>query len=119
MRELAAAAFTAAGCSGLARADFFVDGETVLLNEINTLPGFTATSVYGQLWAASGVAYPDLVTRLCEIAIERFAGERAAEVLMFRSYIAARATTSDVTRTDDLRQLHLCPPGGSFSIQIR
>jgi D-alanine-D-alanine ligase len=76
VRELAAQAFTAAGCSGLARADFFVDGDTVLLNEINTLPGFTSTSVYGQLWAASGLDYPELVTRLCEIAIERFAEER-------------------------------------------
>ena len=64
-------AFTASGCSGLARADFFVDGETVLLNELNTLPGFTSTSVYGRLWAASGLAYRDLITRLCEIAVER------------------------------------------------
>jgi len=47
---LAARAFTAAGCSGLARADFFVDGETVLLNALNTMPGQTATSVYSVLW---------------------------------------------------------------------
>ncbi len=52
------------GCSGLARADFFVDGEDVLLNELNTMPGFTQTSVYGKLWAASGVPYPDLCDRL-------------------------------------------------------
>ena len=75
--ELASQAFTAAGCSGLARVDFFVDGESVLLNEINTLPGFTSTSVYGRLWAASGLAYRDLITRLCEIGVERFEADRS------------------------------------------
>lgn len=77
VRELAAAAFTRAGCSGLARADFFVDGEDVLLNELNTMPGFTETSVYGKLWEQSGVEYPRLVERLCEIAIDRHAEMRA------------------------------------------
>lgn len=77
VKTLAAQAFTAAGCSGLARADFFVAGETVLLNELNTMPGQTRTSVYGKLWAASGLPYPDLLTRLCEIGRERFAQERA------------------------------------------
>ncbi|MCK9248501.1 MAG: D-alanine--D-alanine ligase [Solirubrobacteraceae bacterium] len=76
VRELARRAFTLACCDGLARADFFVDGESVLLNELNTLPGFTETSVYGALWQASGVAYPDLVSRLVELAIERHARER-------------------------------------------
>jgi D-alanine-D-alanine ligase len=76
VRALAAQAFAAAGCSGLARADFFVDGETVLLNELNTMPGQTRTSVYGKLWAASGLPYAQLVERLCEIARERFAAER-------------------------------------------
>jgi D-alanine-D-alanine ligase len=77
VRELAAAAFTAAGCSGLARADFFVRGETVLLNELNTMPGQTRTSVYGKLWAASGLEYPQLLTRLCEVGVARFRQERA------------------------------------------
>ena len=77
LRSLAARAFTAAGCSGLARADFFVDGETVLLNELNTMPGQTATSVYGKLWAESGLAYPQLLERLCLIGIERSERERA------------------------------------------
>ncbi|MTD45524.1 D-alanine--D-alanine ligase [Conexibacter sp. W3-3-2] len=77
VRELAALAFSRAGCSGLARADFFVDGETVLLNELNTMPGFTATSVYGKLWDASGLAYPALVDRLCRIALDRHRAERA------------------------------------------
>jgi D-alanine-D-alanine ligase len=60
----------------LARADFFVDGTDVLLNELNTMPGFTQTSVYGKLWEASGLAYPELVDRLCNIGRERFAAER-------------------------------------------
>ncbi|MBI5105555.1 MAG: D-alanine--D-alanine ligase [Solirubrobacterales bacterium] len=77
VRMLAVEAFAAAGCTGLARADFFVDGEEVLLNELNTMPGFTPTSVYGKLWAESGLAYPDLVDELCRIAVARFASERA------------------------------------------
>jgi D-alanine-D-alanine ligase len=76
VRELALAAFRRSGCSGLARADFFVEGEDVLLNELNTLPGFTATSVYAKLWEASGLAYPELLDRLCRLAAERFAAER-------------------------------------------
>ena len=67
------------GCSGLARADFFVDGEDVLLNELNTMPGFTTTSVYAKLWEASGMPYEELVTRLCELAVERHEQERAYE----------------------------------------
>ena len=77
VQQLARAAFTTAGCSGLARADFFVDGEQVLLNELNTMPGFTQTSVYGKLWAATGLRYPQLVDRLVGLAIERHAEERA------------------------------------------
>jgi D-alanine-D-alanine ligase len=77
VRELAVEAFRIAGCSGLARADFFVDGERVLLNELNTMPGFTQTSVYGKLWQASGLPYEDLVDRLCALAVERHAAERA------------------------------------------
>ena len=72
LRSLAIDAFRAAGCSGLARADFFVDGDEVLLNELNTMPGFTQTSVYGKLWDHSGVPYPELCDRLVRIAIERF-----------------------------------------------
>jgi D-alanine-D-alanine ligase len=71
VRELAAAAFTAVGCSGLARADFFVDGEDVLLNELNTMPGQTATSVYGALWERSGLAYAELMDELCRVALTR------------------------------------------------
>jgi D-alanine-D-alanine ligase len=77
LRELAVTAFRLAGCSGLARADFFVDGDEVLLNELNTMPGFTPTSVYAKLWESSGVPYPELVDRLVRIAVERFEAERA------------------------------------------
>jgi D-alanine-D-alanine ligase len=77
VRDLAVTAFRLAGVSGLARADFFVDGDEVLLNELNTMPGFTQTSVYGKLWEASGLPYADLVGRLVRIARERHASERA------------------------------------------
>lgn len=76
VRELALQAFAQAGCSGLARADFFVDGDAVLLNELNTMPGFTETSVYSKLWEASGVPYPELCDRLVRLAVERHAAER-------------------------------------------
>jgi D-alanine-D-alanine ligase len=73
VRELALEAFARAGCDGLARVDFFVDGERVLVNELNTMPGFTPTSVYAKLLAASGVEYAELVDRLCRLGIERHA----------------------------------------------
>jgi D-alanine-D-alanine ligase len=76
VRDLAVTAFRLAGCSGLARADFFVDGDDVLLNELNTMPGFTRTSVFGKLWEASGMPYPELVDRLVAIGCERFEAER-------------------------------------------
>jgi len=77
VRTMAIAAFERFGCSGLARADFFVEGDDVLLNELNTMPGFTETSVYGELWARDGVTYPELCDRLVRIAVERFERERA------------------------------------------
>lgn len=73
VRALALEAFARAGCEGLARVDFFVDGERVLVNELNTMPGFTPTSVYAKLMLASGVAYPELVERLCRLGLERHA----------------------------------------------
>jgi D-alanine-D-alanine ligase len=80
LRELAVTAFQLGGCAGLARCDFFVepDGE-VLVNEINTMPGFTETSVYAKLWEASGLGYPDLCDRLLELAIERHTKARSHE----------------------------------------
>jgi D-alanine-D-alanine ligase len=78
VRELAVHSFVASGCSGLARVDFFVghDGE-VLVNELNTMPGFTETSVFGSLFAASGIAYSELLDRLVGLARERYDAERA------------------------------------------
>ena len=72
VQELAVQSFVAGECEGMARVDFFVrpDGE-VLLNELNTIPGFTATSVYAELFEKSGVPYPELVDRLVQLALER------------------------------------------------
>ncbi len=80
VRELAIAAFRLGGCAGLGRCDFFVEPDgTVLVNELNTMPGFTQTSVYAKLWQASGLAYPDLCDRLLTLAIERHERARSHE----------------------------------------
>src|SRR5246127_161296 len=73
VQELAVKAFKAVDCSGLARVDFLMDPKTrkIYLNEINTMPGFTAISMYPKLWAASGLEYPDLIDRLIQLGIER------------------------------------------------
>jgi D-alanine-D-alanine ligase len=77
VRELALAAYRAIGNTGLARCDFFVDeADEVLLNELNTIPGFTETSVFGKLFEASGVSYPELCDRLVRLAVERHQRER-------------------------------------------
>ncbi len=72
-QRLAVEAFVAADCEGMARADMFVrdDGE-VLVNELNTIPGFTSTSVYARLFEASGIAYAELLQQLADLAVERF-----------------------------------------------
>ncbi|MGC9498715.1 D-alanine--D-alanine ligase family protein [Streptomyces sp. WG7] len=77
VQRLAVAAFDAASCEGLVRADFFLteDGEFVI-NEINTMPGFTPISMYPQMWQASGVGYPELVDRLVQAALRRSTGLR-------------------------------------------
>ena len=77
-QELAVRAFVATDCEGMARADMFVrdDGE-VLVNELNTIPGFTATSVYARLFEASGVPYPELLQQLAVLAVERFERRKA------------------------------------------
>jgi D-alanine-D-alanine ligase len=76
-QELAVRAFVATDCEGMARADLFVraDGE-VLVNELNTIPGFTSTSVYARLFEASGVGYAELLQRLADLAVERFERRR-------------------------------------------
>lgn len=77
VQRLAIAAFRAIDGAGMARVDFFLtrDGR-LLLNEVNTIPGFTSISMYPKLWEASGVPYPELVDRLVELAIERHEAER-------------------------------------------
>jgi D-alanine-D-alanine ligase len=76
VRRLAVEVFKLVGCSGMARVDFFVTDDGVLVNELNTIPGFTATSVYAKLWDASGLAYPALLDRLLQLALERHEDER-------------------------------------------
>ena len=75
VRALAVDAFRAIDCAGMARVDFFLEGEDRLwLNEINTIPGFTSTSGYAKMWEASGLDYASLIERLVELALERHAG---------------------------------------------
>jgi D-alanine-D-alanine ligase len=78
VRAFAVAAFQAVDAAGLARVDFFVrrGDNAVFLNEINTIPGFTANSMYPKLWEASGLSYPALVARLIELALARHADRR-------------------------------------------
>jgi D-alanine-D-alanine ligase len=71
VRGLAVEVFQLVGCSGLARVDFFVNDGDVLVNELNTIPGFTETSVYAKLFEASGVPYAELLDRLVALAVER------------------------------------------------
>jgi D-alanine-D-alanine ligase len=88
VQELAVRAFQAIDCSGMARVDFFIerrdeiekrDGR-VLLNEINTIPGFTAVSMYPKMWEASGLSYPQLIDRLLQLALERHADKKRNKV---------------------------------------
>jgi D-alanine-D-alanine ligase len=82
IRRLAVRAFKAVDCAGLARVDFFVthDDGRVIINEINTLPGFTRISMYPKLWEASGIHYSELIERLIQLAIERYQDRRRNRV---------------------------------------
>jgi len=72
VQELSVRAFVATECEGMARVDCFVRGDgEVLINELNTIPGFTATSVYAKLFEASGISYPELLDRLIQLALDR------------------------------------------------
>lgn len=71
MQELSRRAFDALGCEGLARVDFFLTKEGFLVNEVNTMPGFTPVSMFPLVWKASGIEYPALITELIELALER------------------------------------------------
>ncbi len=82
VQELAVRAFKSVDCAGLARVDFLMDPGSsnktrkIYLNEINTMPGFTAISMYPKLWAASGLAYPELISRLIDLGLERHADKK-------------------------------------------
>ena len=71
IRALALEAYRAIDCAGMARVDFFLEGDRILVNEINTIPGFTATSGYARMWEASGLGYGELLERLIELALDR------------------------------------------------
>jgi len=85
LQALAIAAFRAVDGAGLSRVDFLVDGDSgeVFVNEINTMPGFTTISMYSKLWAATGLAYPELVDRLVQLALERHAEKQQLRVSAF------------------------------------
>ena len=78
VQKLAIAAFQAVDCTGLARVDFLMDPKSrkMFVNEINTMPGFTAISMYPKLWGATAVSYPDLIDRLIQLGIERHEDEK-------------------------------------------
>ena len=78
---MAVRAYKAIDCAGMARADFLLSGETgeLYVNELNTIPGFTAISMYPKLWEASGIPYPELIDRLIELALERYQDTECSE----------------------------------------
>jgi D-alanine-D-alanine ligase len=82
IQDLAVRAFKAVDCSGLARVDFFVDpaANRIYVNEINTLPGFTRISMYPKLWEATGIGYVELIDRLIQLALERYADKRKNKI---------------------------------------
>ncbi|MEO9220214.1 MAG: D-alanine--D-alanine ligase A, partial [Mycobacteriaceae bacterium] len=76
LQDMAVAAFRALDCQGLARVDFFVTDDGLVINEVNTMPGFTPISMYPQMWAASGVDYTTLLSTLIDTALARGTGLR-------------------------------------------
>jgi D-alanine-D-alanine ligase len=82
IQEMALKGYRALDCAGLARVDFFLCKDTgrVFINEVNTMPGFTAVSMYPKLWEASGLPYPALIERLIALALERFEDKRQNRV---------------------------------------
>jgi D-alanine-D-alanine ligase len=79
LRRLAVACYRAVECEGMARVDFLLERATgqLFINEINTIPGFTSISMYPKMWEHSGLAYPKLIDRLIELALERHAAKKA------------------------------------------
>jgi len=86
VQDYAIRTFKTLCCEGMARVDLFVkDNDVIVVNEINTIPGFTSISMYPKLWAASGISYSELIDRLIELAIERFEREQELETEAFES----------------------------------
>ena len=82
IRQTAVAAFKALGCEGLARVDFFVTSDgTIMINEINTIPGFTPISMYPKMWEATGISYTELIDHLIELGLERHQKMQALKVV--------------------------------------
>ena len=88
VQDLALRAFLSHGCSGLARVDFFYlpDRDVLLVNELNTIPGFTPISMYPKLWQAAGLSYAGLIERLVDLAFERHA-ERTRSLLRYENAV--------------------------------
>jgi D-alanine-D-alanine ligase len=80
IQEMAIKAFKAVGCIGMSRVDFFVDGDSIIVNEINTIPGFTKISMYPRLWQESGVAYSNLINELISYGFKEY--ERKNELMV-------------------------------------
>jgi D-alanine-D-alanine ligase len=80
-RDLAVRVYKAIDCNGMARADLLLSGDTgeLYINEVNTIPGFTAISMYPKLWEATGISYPELIDRLIELALERYQDKERSE----------------------------------------
>ena len=82
IREIAKKAYTTLGCEGLARVDFFISNDgTIMINEINTLPGFTPISMYPKMWEATGVSYAELIELLIQFGLERFEREQQLKIV--------------------------------------
>jgi D-alanine-D-alanine ligase len=88
IRELSVSAFVLTRCRGLARVDFFVDGETILMNEINTMPGLKATSVFSLMLKFGGLAYPEMLDRLVQLALERAPSDGESDPDVSLEYLA-------------------------------
>ena len=83
VRDVAVRAFRVVDCAGMARVDFLLSAETgeLYVSELNTIPGFTAVSMYPKLWEASGVSYPELIDRLIELALERYGDKKRSRTV--------------------------------------
>jgi D-alanine-D-alanine ligase len=83
IRKVAIEAYKVLSCEGMARVDFFLRGDEVIVNELNTIPGFTSISMYPKLWEASGISCTELIDRLIKLALERYATEQKLQSSYF------------------------------------